>query len=264
MSDIIRSTDERGIATLTINRPGVHNAFDDALIADMTRQLEELDQDEQVRVVVVTGTGESFCAGADLKWMQRTIDFDQERNLEDALQLAELMRTLNGMGKPTIARVNGPAYGGGVGLVACCDIAIAQRGAKFAFTEVKLGLVPAVISPYVLAAIGQRHARRYMLSAELLSAERALDIGLLHEVVDEGALDSAVARHVELLLVAGPNALKACKELIYDVSNENWLSDAMILHTAEVIAALRVSPEGQEGLHSFLQRRKPTWRSRSA
>ena len=256
------SQDPRGIVTLTLNRPEVHNPFDASLIAALTDHLQRLDADATVRVVILSGAGKSFSAGADLNWMRSTANYDRERNLEDAEKLAEMMSLLNRLSKPTIARINGPAYGGGLGLIACCDIAIAVQSARFALTEVRLGLVPAVISPYVIACIGQRQARRFFLTAEPISATQAARIGLVHEVVAEEGLDAALERTVGLLLQAGPHALAHCKELIGTVYRDQNLSDALAFHTAELISELRVSAEGQEGLTAFLEKRPPYWRSK--
>jgi methylglutaconyl-CoA hydratase len=261
LEHLLTTIDDRGVATLTMNRPEEHNAFDDRLIADLTARLAALEEDPAVRVVVLTGAGRSLSAGADLHWMRRMAGYDQQANLDDALRLAELMRTLDALAKPTIARINGPAYGGGVGLVACCDIAIAGPTASFMFSEVRLGLVPAVISPFVIAAIGVRAARRYMLTAEMIDARQARALGLVHDVADSHEeLDRLVEQQIERLLQGGPAALRACKELISEVRHGNALSDALNLHTAETIAALRVSPEGQEGIVAFLERRPAAWR----
>lgn len=246
-----------GVARLTLSRPEVHNAFDDVLIEELTATLEALDRDPQVRVLVLTGTGASFSAGADLAWMRRMAQAGADENRADALRLARLMRALEGLSKPTIARVNGAAFGGGVGLVACCDIAIAADTATFALSEVKLGLVPAVISPYVIAAIGARQARRWFQSAETFSAAEAQRIGLLHQAVPADALDSTVQRQCALLLKAGPLAVAEAKALV----RRSQATDAAALdaQNADLIARLRVSPEGQEGLCAFLDKRKPDW-----
>ncbi len=247
-----------GVFTVTLNRPDIHNAFDDVLIADLTQTLREAEVNEKIRVIVLTGTGKSFSAGADLNWMKRMARYTEEENYHDAMALAELMLTLNRLPKPTIARVNGSAYGGGVGLIACCDMAIAVSDAQFALTEVKLGLIPAVISPYVVAAIGEKTARRYFLTAERFGAADAQRMGLLNEVVDADELDQAVARIVALLLAAGPAAQAEAKDLIACVSHRP-ATDSVIADTAERIAHVRVSPEGQEGLAAFLEKRKPNW-----
>jgi methylglutaconyl-CoA hydratase len=248
-----------GLAILTLNRPDVHNAFDDALIADMTQALRDLDADDTVRIVVLSANGKSFSAGADLNWMRRMATYTEAQNLEDAKGLAALMATLNSLSKPTVARVHGPAYGGGVGLVACCDIAVASHDAAFALSEAKLGIIPAVISPYVIAAIGERMARRYFLTAERFDAAEAWRIGLVHELVtDEAALDERIEEFIKALFAAGPAAQSEAKQLVAAVVNRP-LSDALILDTAQRIARVRVSPEGREGISAFLDKRKPGW-----
>jgi methylglutaconyl-CoA hydratase len=246
------------VATICLNRPDVHNAFDDVLIAALTAELRRVEQLAQVRVIVLAANGRSFSAGADLNWMRRTATYSRVENLRDALALAGLMRTLDTMTKPTIARVQGAAFGGGVGLVACCDIAIAGSAALFSLSEVRLGLIPAVISPYVIAAIGEREARRYFLTAERFGAMEARRIGLVHEVVEGGALDEAVARFAGYLLQGGPQALAAAKKLIADASRRP-MSDALADETAQRIAAIRVEREGQEGLAAFFEKRGPDW-----
>lgn len=255
---ILTAIDPLGRATVTLDRPELHNAFDDALIAALTAELKRLDRDPRARVVVLAANGRSFSAGADLSWMRRMADYGREENLRDALALAELMSTLRGLGKPTVARVQGAAYGGGVGLVACCDVAIASRRATFCLSEVRLGLIPAVISPYVVEAIGARAARRYFMSAESFGAEEAHRLGLLHQVVAEEELDAAVDRLAGQLLDNGPNAMAAAKKLVGRVSS-GPVDDAMIRDTAERIADARASHEGKEGLSAFLEKRKPLW-----
>lgn len=249
-----------GVARLRLHRPELHNAFDAGLVADLTTALETLAGDPAVRVVVLEGAGASFSAGADLNWMRGMAAASEAENRQDALALARLMRTLDELPKPTIARVHGAAFGGGVGLVACCDIAIGVPDAKFGLTESKLGLLPAVISPYVIAAIGARHARRYFASAEVFDGAEALRIGLLHLLVETAELDAAVQRQADLLRKAGPVASAMAKRLVRGVAahadgarhdNDN----------AALIARLRVSPEGQEGLSAFLEKRKPSWQS---
>lgn len=257
---VLLTTGTRGVATLTLNRPEKHNAFDDAIIAELTQKLIQLNNDKQVRIVVLTGAGKSFSAGADLNWMRASAQYDEAHNIEDALKLAELMDTLNSLRKPSIARVNGATFGGGVGLVACCDIAIASSAAKFSMSEVRLGLVPSVISPYVIAAIGVRNARRYFLTADTISANQAHEIGLVHEVASAEQLDAAVEKEIGLLLKGGPKALVAAKELIAAQAALST-SARRNLHskTANIIAQLRVSEEGQEGLSAFLEKRQPKW-----
>jgi len=249
---------EDDVATIRMNRPEVHNAFDDVLIAALTAELRRLEQLPEARVIVLAANGKSFSAGADLNWMQRMAKYSEEENLRDALALAGLMRTLDGLKKPTIARVQGPAFGGGVGLVACCDIAIACTQAAFSLSEVRLGLIPSVISPYVIAAIGEREARRYFLTAERFDAAEARRIGLVHDVVDSGALDEAIAKIAGHVLKGGPQALAAAKKLIADMSRRP-MDDALSAETARRIAAMRVESEAQEGLTAFFERRRPNW-----
>ena len=247
------------VGILTLNKPKRHNAFDEQLIAEITVGLQELESDERVRAVVLSSTGKSFCAGADLDWMKRAADYTPEENLRDANRLAELMSTLNELAKPTIARVQGAAYGGGVGLIAACDIAVGTYDALFTLSEVKLGIVPAVISPYVLAAIGERYSRRYMLTAERFSAAEAYRIGLLHELVPgEEQLDEAIAEILESLLANGPHAQAECKELIRVVAGQP-IDAQTIDETAQRITRVRASPEGREGLAAFLEKRAPNW-----
>lgn len=247
-----------GVATVTMNRPDVHNAFDDTLIARLSAVFRSVDEDAAVRVMVLAAEGRSFSAGADLNWMKRMAQYSEAENLRDALHLAELMRTLDRMRKPTIARVQGAAFGGGVGLVACCDMAVAASGVLFSLSEVRLGLIPAVISPYVIQAVGERAARRYFLTAERFDAEQAHRLGLVTEVVDAGALDSGVAGLVEHLLKGGPQAIAASKDLIRAVSNRP-VDTAVSEDTARRIAATRASPEGREGVAAFLGKRPPAW-----
>ncbi|MDH3589394.1 MAG: enoyl-CoA hydratase-related protein, partial [Gammaproteobacteria bacterium] len=226
----------------------------------LTGILLNADRDAAVRVLVLTGSGDTFCSGGDVGWMKKTAGLDMGQNYEDALRLAELMSVLNSIGKPTIAKVNGSAYGGGVGLIACCDIAIAATGARFALTEVRLGLVPAVISPYVISALGVRQSRRYMMTGEKFNSDHAVKLGLIHEAVAPDALDHHVKHIASSLLKGGPSALRESKELIALVSHTDRSSNQTISRrTAEIIAQIRVSPEGQEGLGAFLEKRKPSW-----
>ena len=246
------------VATITLNRPDVHNAFDETLIASLTAAFVSLDDNPDVRVVVLAAAGRSFCAGADLTWMKRMAGFGREENLADAQALATMLRALYALSKPTIARVTGAAYGGGVGLVAACDIALGVPDATFALSEAKLGLIPATIGPYVIEAIGARRARRYFLTAERFGAEEARAMGLLHEVVAREALDARIAVLVELLKAAGPAAQLECKALIRGVAHRP-IDDDVIAGTAAHIAAVRASPEGREGVAAFLERRRPSW-----
>ena len=260
MSDSISLSHSSGIARLALARPEVHNAFDAALIAAVIEALESLAADDGVRALVLTGQGSTFSAGADLNWMRGMAKASEAENLADSLELARLMRTLNFFPKPTIARVNGSAYGGGVGLVACCDIAIAVEGAKFSLSEAKLGLVPAVISPYVVAAIGARQARKLFQTAEVFDAPEAARIGLLHRCVPAGELDEAVDRELHWLGKGGPIAQAEAKTLALRMGGLTR-EDAERIDTgnARLIARLRVSPEGQEGLGAFLDKRAPRW-----
>jgi len=250
--------DARGVAMLWLDRPELHNAFDDALIAALTAELVRLAADPSVRILVLGGRGRSFSAGADLNWMKRMAGYSEAENRRDADALAGLMRVLDAFPKPTVARVHGAAYGGGVGLVACCDIAFASGAAVFCLSEAKLGLIPAVISPYVVAAMGARAARRYFLTAETFDAATARQIGLLHEVVAADGLDAAVEKVVAALLAAGPQAQGECKTLIARVAR-GPVDDTMVADTAARIARVRVSPEGREGIAAFLDKRKPAW-----
>jgi methylglutaconyl-CoA hydratase len=252
-------TDNR-VARITLNRPDVHNAFDDELILELTRALLQLDADSDIRAVLLTGTGASFSAGADLNWMRRMASASESDNRADSERLATLMRTLNCGSKPTIARVNGSAYGGGVGLIACCDVVIAVDSAKFALTEVKLGLIPAVISPYVIAAIGTREARRLFITGELFDAAEARRIGLIHEVVASNDFDERVSIAISQLAKGGPLAQAEAKRLVLRMSGATLHSAQSIdVENAALIAKLRVSAEGQEGIGAFLDKRKPNW-----
>ena len=260
MTSSIRIERRGATADLVIDRAPVHNAFDDALIAELTAALKQLDGDDSVRAVVLTGAGNTFSAGADLNWMRRMAQATADENRDDALKLAELMRTLNYLGKPTVARVNGSAYGGGVGLIACCDHAIGIPEAKFSLSEVKRGLVPAVISPYVVAAIGLRHARRLFVSGEVFDADYALRAGLIHDLVPASELDAAVERALHFLGKGGPVAQREAKQLALRQAGmtPEWQL-ARDRDNADLIARLRVSAEGQEGLTSFLDKRPPRW-----
>ncbi|MBT9496277.1 MAG: enoyl-CoA hydratase/isomerase family protein [Zoogloea sp.] len=246
------------VATIWMNRPEVHNAFDEALIADLTAACRQLDADDSVRAVVLAGRGKSFSAGADLAWMKRAASYTVEENLTDAGALAAMLRTLADMKKPTVARVQGAALGGGTGLTAACDIAIASSTAVFATSEVKFGIIPSAISPYVLRAIGPRQALRYFQSAERFDAARARELGLVHEVVAPDALDAKVAEVVASLLQCGPKAQGAAKELIRAVAHQP-IGDAVVADTVQRIAHLRATPEAKEGVAAFLEKRAPNW-----
>lgn len=260
MTQSIRTDDRAGVRRIALNRPQVHNAFDDALIAELTHALLAAGKDAAVRAVVLTGEGASFSAGADLHWMRGMASASEEDNREDSLRLACLMRTLQYLPKPTIARVNGAAYGGGVGLVACCDIAIGVDSARFGLTEVKLGLVPAVISPYVIHAIGLRHARRLFLTGEWFDATAAHNMGLLHQCVPADQLDDAVDAALALLGKAGPVAQAEAKQLALRMAGaDESVAERIDRDNAALIARLRVSDEGQEGLGAFLAKRAARW-----
>lgn len=258
MSDALLLERSGKVLTLRLNRPEVRNAFDAALIAQLTATLQQVGADPKVKVVVLAGAGAAFSAGADLQWMRSMADASEAENLADALALAQLMRTLDELPKPTVARVHGATFGGAVGLVACCDIAIASTDARFGLSESRLGLLPAVISPYVIAAIGARQARRWFASAEAFDAATATQIGLVHQAVAPSALDAAVQRQVELLGQAGPLAAAGAKALVRRVA-AGGDSATLDRDNAALIARLRVSAEGQEGLGAFLDKRDPDW-----
>ena len=257
---LLVSKASNGVATVTLNNPHKHNAFDDQIIAQLTSTFLDLQADDEVRLVVLAANGKSFSAGGDLDWMKRMAEYSYEENLQDARALAEMLKTLNFLSKPTIARVQGAAYGGAVGLVSCCDIAVGTPRASFCLSEVKVGLVPATIAPYVVAAIGQRAARRYFTSAEPFDADTAVKLNLLSTVVEEENLDEEVARFSELLLGNGPLAILASKTIINEVANRP-VDDQIVELTCELISRARVSSEGQEGLTAFLEKRKPQWQN---
>ncbi len=259
MSDSLAVETQGPVGLLTLNRPERHNAFDDALIAELTEALRAMEADDTVRLVVLAGTGKSFSAGADLNWMKRMSGFSKDENQRDAMALGALMRALAHLRKPTVARVHGAAYGGGVGLVACCDIAIAAQAATFSLSEVKLGLIPAVISPYVVSAIGERAARRYIRTGERFDGAEAWRLGLVHELTrDEEELDQKVGEIVDALLACGPVAQREAKELVRAVAHRPVTSE-VIQDTADRIARVRSSPEGREGVGAFLEKRRASW-----
>ncbi|MDX9887611.1 enoyl-CoA hydratase/isomerase family protein [Thauera sp.] len=249
---------EAGVATIWMNRPDVHNAFNAQLIADLTTACIELDADDSVRAVVLAGRGKSFSAGADLNWMKAAGEASEAENFADAMKLAGMLRTLAEMNKPTIARVHGAALGGGMGLASACDICIAGDRAVFATSEVKFGIIPSAISPYVIRAIGERQAYRYFQTAERINATRAATLGLAHEAVATEELDAKVSEVVEALLQGGPKSQAAAKDLIRAVANRP-VSDAVVEDTARRIASLRVTPEAKEGLAAFLDKRPAVW-----
>ena len=256
MTSLVRESDARGVVTLTLNRPERNNAFDDSLIEELSENLDKIERDASVRVLLLRANGKHFCAGADLYWMQRMADFSAEENQADALQLANLLDQLNRFAKPVIAVVQGATYGGGVGIAACCDILLAYDEAVFCLSEVRLGLVPATIGPYVVNAIGSRDARRYMLSAEKFDAKEARRIGLVHEVASPSEIELILAKLIDDLLQGGSEAQAECKRLIARVAP---IDDALIAETADIIAERRASDEGREGLKAFFEKRKPIW-----
>lgn len=256
---LITEISGRGVATITLRRPEIHNAFDDVLIERLRRELQGLNNDPKVRVVVLAAEGKSFSAGADLNWMKRMAEYERAENLEDAKNLGKLMATLYRMRQPTVAIVQGPAYGGGVGLVAACDIAIASDAAHFCLSEVRLGLIPAVIGPYVIHAVGERHATRYMLTAEKFSAAEAMRIGLVHDVVPADVLLDRRNEVVDDLLKGGPKALSEVKNLVSYITTSATQDEKVVRDTAGHIARVRASDEGQEGVQAFLEKRKAAW-----
>ncbi len=256
--ELLTQIDEHGVATLRLNRPQVHNAFDDQLIATLITRIKELEASKQVRMLVLASEGKSFSAGADLGWMKRMAEYSKQENVADALELAELMKCLDRFTRPTMALVQGAAYGGALGLLACCDMVIASHRASFCLSEVRLGLIPAVISPYVVAAIGPRAARRYFQSAERFDATEAHRLGLVHELVPPEDLEERGRQFCSTLLQNGPRAMKAAKALIPLVT-KGAIDDEMIQETAGRIAEARASDEGREGLGAFFDKRSPNW-----
>lgn len=245
-------------ATVTLTRAEMRNAFNDEVIAELTQVFTELGQRDDVRAIVLAAEGPAFCAGADLNWMRRMADYSREENVVDAGKLAEMLRVIYTCPKPTVARVQGDVYAGGMGLVACCDMAVSVDTAGYCLSEVKLGLIPATIGPYVARAMGARAAHRYFLTAERFSAAEAHRIGFVHEVVSAEQLDAKIDEMVKALTSAGPAAVRACKQLVQDVA-EQTIDAALIDRTVQGIADIRASAEGKEGVQSFLQKRKPNW-----
>lgn len=259
MSDptIIYSLND-GVATIQLNRPEKHNAFDEHTITALEKAFQKASADPMAKVVVLCAEGKSFSAGADLNWMKRMVEYDYQDNLKDAQSLASMLKTLNFMPKPTIARVQGNAFGGAVGLVACCDIAIATENTQFSLSEVKLGLIPATISPYVIAAMGQRAARRYFLTGEIFSSQEATSLGLVSKITTADSLDTTVKTVIKQLLANSPNAIQEAKKLVFDVANQP-IDDTLIQDTSKRIAEIRISQQGQEGLNAFLEKRTAQW-----
>ncbi|MAH84894.1 MAG: enoyl-CoA hydratase [Rhodospirillaceae bacterium TMED8] len=249
---------QNGLATVTLNRPKVHNAFDEVLIESIQETFENLCHNANVRVIVLMANGQSFCAGADLNWMRRMSTYTHDENVADGRALAKMLNTIATCPKPVIGQIQGPAYGGGVGIVAVCDIAVAAESAMFSLSEVKLGLTPATISPYVIGAMGERQAQRYFITAERFNAATALKMGLVHKVVPDNTLEESVFEFVIKLLKNSPSAIAECKKLISAVANRP-IDDRILEDTAQRIAEIRASLEGKEGIAAFLEKRRPKW-----
>ena len=260
MSNALKISTQGGVHTITLSRPDVRNAFNDEVIAELKTAFLAVAQDSAVRSVVLAAEGSAFCAGADLNWMRRMADYTRDENLADAGELAAMLRAIYECPQPTIARVQGDVYAGGMGLVAACDMAVSVDTAHYCLSEVKLGLIPATISPYVIRAMGARAAHRFFLTAERFSAAEAHRIGFVHQVVGADALDAAVQALTDALCSAGPGAVHACKRLVQDVA-EREINAALVAQTVAGIADIRASAEGREGVASFLQKRKPSWLS---
>ena len=247
------------VATVWLNRPEVRNALDEVLLSEITQAITHLEQDECVRVIILAGRGSVFCAGADLNWMKRMASYSAEQNKNDAMGLATMLKTLKEVSKPTIARVHGAAFAGGMGLAAACDVVVAEPVAEFCLSEVRIGLIPSTISPYVIQALGIQAAKRYMLTAERLSAKEAHRLGFVQELCEEGMIDTSIAQIAKALIAGGPMALAQTKALMQKDVNRP-LDDELIRQTAGLIAQVRASPEGREGVASFLEKRLPAWR----
>lgn len=249
---------EGHVARVTLDRPDVRNAFDDATIVELTAAFRALDDDARVRAVILAASGPAFCAGADLNWMKRMATYSEAENRADALGLATMLNTIYACKKPVIARVQGDAYAGGMGLVAACDIAVSADSANYCLSEAKLGLMPATIAPYVIRAMGARAAHRYFVSAERFDAAEALRIGFVHQVVAADQLDASVDAVAASIVANSPNAVRECKQLVADMAGKT-IDDTLIADTADRIARIRSSDEGREGVRSFLEKRKPSW-----
>ena len=254
----LTTTQQGAVLTLTLSRPEVRNAFNDEVVAEITAAFLDAASRAEVRSVVLAAEGPAFCAGADLNWMRHMADYSHAENLADAAQLAEMLRVMYHCPKPTIARIQGDVYAGGMGLVAACDMAVSVDTAHFCLSEVKLGLIPATISPYVIRAMGARAGHRYFLTAERFDAQEAHRIGFVHEVVGADQLDAKVAELTQALIAASPNAVRSCKTLVHEVAGHE-ISALLIGRTVEGIADIRASREGREGVKAFLQKRKPSW-----
>lgn len=257
----IQTKTENAVATITMNRPEVHNAFNEDVIAELTQAFEQAGADDAVRVVVLRGAGKSFSAGGDLNWMRKTADYTYDENVEDAMGLGRLLKTINTLPKPTIALVQGNAFGGGVGLTCCCDIAVAEEGTRFCLSEVRIGLIPSIIAPYVIVAIGERQARRYFMTAERIDARTAQQIGMVHEVAEAGKLDEVGDKIISALMDGAPSAQTRGKKLILDIAKRP-VDDDLIRLTSERIAEARASDDGKAGLSAFLSKTEPHWRQK--
>jgi methylglutaconyl-CoA hydratase len=252
---------KNGIATITLDRPAVRNAFDEGMIEALAQNLTRATEEKSVCAVVLRGNGDCFCAGGDLNWMKRAAAYTPEENVADALRLGRLLQLLNTLPKVTIGLVQGSVYGGGVGLAACCDILIAEEGARFCLSEVRLGLIPSIIAPYVIAAMGQRQARRYFMTSEPFDAQTAKDIGFAHVCAPKGGLDAAAEKILSDVLKGAPGAQARGKKLIQEVAGRP-VDEAVVALTSERIAEARASDEGREGIAAFLEKREPSWRKK--
>lgn len=257
-SMITTKIDTRGVATITLNRANKHNAFNSQMVNQLTSAFKQTAANPKNRVLVLTAEGKTFSAGADLQWMKHMGECSYEENLRDAEALAHMLKTLNEIPLPTIARIQGPAFGGALGLISCCDIAVAATHASFAFSEVKIGLIPSTISPYIVEAIGSRASRRYFITGEKFQAKQAVKLGVINETVEEAQLDNTIAKLITTMLKNSPVAMRASKQLIQDIKYQP-INDVLIKETSERIARIRLSKEGQEGLSAFLEKRRPSW-----
>ncbi|WP_455208925.1 enoyl-CoA hydratase-related protein [Kaarinaea lacus] len=254
--NLIVRTDTRGVCSIALNRHDSHNAFDEDVIEDLTIQLTFAADDDFVRAIIITGEGPTFSSGADIRWLKSMVRHDHATNSMKALKMAQMLQKLYALPKPTIAKINGPALGGALGLIACCDIAIAINTSYFGFPEVKLGIIPAIVSPYIVSAIGHRNAKRLFMTGATFGSDDALSMGLIHKVVHHSLLDETIEEELELLLKAGPSAQMECKRLLQKLAG---ISDDISEYTAELVAQIRISKEGQEGLAAFLEKRDPDW-----
>jgi methylglutaconyl-CoA hydratase len=262
---VLTDLDDRGVLKLVLNKPDIHNAFNDEMIKDLVQAFRAFEQNSKIRMVVITGSGKSFCAGADLNWMRKMKNYSFEENLEDAMKLDELFSVMNTFSKPIVAKVNGAALGGGAGLLAVCDFVMASSKAKIGFTESKLGLVPAVISPYVIAKIGESHARANLICGRQFSAIKAYQIGLVHEVVDRDYLDVECEKIVGEFLSAAPKSVILAKELIFNVLEKRKIGKKEVsAFTTEFISKVRITEEAQEGMNALLEKRRPSWQRGSS